>query len=205
MNASQDRFSFTRVTSVMGGASRSKFLPATLPLILSSLILSLPAAAATTPPPQPFGPVPTERQLRWHEMEFYGFLHFTVNTFTDREWGNGDEDEKVFAPTAFDANQIVTTAKAAGMKGLILTAKHHDGFCLWPSQYTEHSVKNSLWQNGKGDVVKEISRACRRHGLKFGVYLSPWDRNHKDYARPEYITYYRNQLRELLTNYGPIS
>ena len=204
MNASQDRFSFTRVTSVMGGASRSKFLPATLPLILSSLILSLPAAAATTPPPQPFGPVPTERQLRWHEMEFYGFLHFTVNTFTDREWGNGDEDEKVFAPTAFDADQIVTTAKAAGMKGLILTAKHHDGFCLWPSQYTEHSVKNSLWQNGKGDVVKEISRACRRHGLKFGVYLSPWDRNHKDYARPEYITYYRNQLRELLTHYGDI-
>jgi len=160
--------------------------------------------AGRVEPPSPYGPTPTERQLRWHEMEFYGFVHFTVNTFTDREWGNGDESEKVFNLTDFDADQIASTAEEAGMKGLILTCKHHDGFCLWPSKYTEHCVRNSPWKNGQGDVVRGLSTACHRHHLKFGVYLSPWDRNHKDYGRPKYITYYRNQLRELLTQYGDI-
>jgi alpha-L-fucosidase len=168
------------------------------------LVILATGIATAAAPPEPYGPVPSPRQIRWHELEAYGFLHFGINTFTDKEWGYGDESEKLFNPTAFDADQIAQTAKEAGLRGLMLTCKHHDGFCLWPSRYTEHSVKNSPWKNGQGDVVKEISDACRRHGLKFGTYLSPWDRNHKDYARPEYITYYRNQLRELLTNYGPI-
>ena len=168
------------------------------------LLAAVTAMAYAVEPPARYGPVPSPRQLAWHGLEFYGFLHFTVNTFTDKEWGFGDEQESVFNPTAFDAEQIVGAAKQAGMKGLILTCKHHDGFCLWPSKFTEHSVKNSPWKNGKGDVVKEIADACGKAGLKFGVYLSPWDRNHKDYGKPEYITYYRNQLRELLTNYGPI-
>lgn len=155
-------------------------------------------------PPAPWGAVPSAGQLKWHEMEYYGFLHFGMNTFTGREWGDGSEPEATFNPDTFDARQIASVAESAGMKGLILVCKHHDGFCLWPSKYTDHSVKKSPWKNGDGDIVKDLAVACKKHGLKLGLALSPWDRNRKDYGSPEYIAFFRNQLRELLTNYGPI-
>lgn len=149
--------------------------------------------------------VPSERQLTYEKMEFFCFIHFTVNTFTGSEWGDGKEDVSIFNPTELDARQWVKAAKDAGMKGLILTCKHHDGFCLWPSKYTEHSVKNSPYKNGKGDIVREVSEACKEFGLKFGVYLSPWDRNNSSYGKgKEYDDYYVNQLTELLTEYGEL-
>src|SRR4030042_193894 len=176
---------------------------------MKKIFLILPAVLAIVSctkvePPQPYGPVPTEQQLAWHEMEYYMFVHFTVNTFTDKEWGYGDEKEDIFNPTELDCNQWVQIASEAGMKGIIITAKHHDGFCLWPSKLTEHSVKNSPWKDGKGDVIMQLRKACDDYGLKMGIYLSPWDRNSAVYGTPEYITYYRGQLTELLTNYGDI-
>ena len=156
------------------------------------------------PPPVPVGALPTPRQLAWQRLEYYGFIHFTTTTFTGSEWGFGDENPAIFNPAASDPRQWARVAHAGGMKGLILTCKHHDGFCLWPSRHTDHSVTASPWKNGRGDLVGELAAACAAEGLKFGVYLSPWDRHHPLYASHEYITYYRNQLRELLTQYGPV-
>jgi alpha-L-fucosidase len=154
--------------------------------------------------PAPVQPIPTQAQLDWHDMKMNAFIHFTINTFTDREWGMGSESPKEFNPTAINVEQWISVLKETGFKGVILTCKHHDGFCLWPSEFTDHDIANSPFMNGKGDIVKMVSEACKKNGLKFGVYLSPWDRNHKDYGRPEYITYYRNQLNELFDHYGPV-
>ncbi|WP_319505807.1 discoidin domain-containing protein [Bacteroides graminisolvens] len=159
---------------------------------------------AQTKTPAALYPVPSENQLRWQEMEYYAFVHFSLNTYTDQSWGYGNEDVKLFNPEKADCRQWARICKEAGMKGIIITAKHHCGFCLWPSEYTEYSVKNAPWKNGKGDMVREMADACKEYGLKLGIYLSPWDRNHPDYGKPEYITYFRNQLTELLTKYGDI-
>lgn len=148
---------------------------------------------------------PSDRQLAWQEMEFYGFIHFTVNTFTDREWGTGNESPSLFNPSELNAAQWVDVCRSAGMNGLILTCKHHDGFCLWPSAYTDHSVKNSPWRDGQGDLVREVADACREAGLKFGIYVSPWDRHEPTYGSSDtYNAHFVNQLRELLTGYGEL-
>tara|TARA_R110002020_G_scaffold32992_8_gene100994 strand:- start:122 stop:2170 length:2049 start_codon:yes stop_codon:yes gene_type:complete len=169
-----------------------------------TLLLALSFCQEKVAPPAPVSPVPEPRQIAWQELEYYGFLHFNMNTFSDREWGFGDEKPEMFNPSDLQPRQWAQVASEAGMKGLIITAKHHDGFVLWPSAYTEHSIKNSPWKDGKGDLIKELAEACKEYGLKFGIYYSPWDRNHPDYGKPEYITYMKNQLTELLTNYGDV-
>lgn len=147
--------------------------------------------------------LPTKQQLAWHNMEYYWFIHFGPNTFTDKEWGHGDEQADIFNPTDLDCRQWARIAKASGAKGIIITAKHHDGFCLWPSAYSKHTVRESAWRNGKGDVLKELSQACKEYGLKFGVYLSPWDRNHPQYGTGAYNDVYINTMKELIIRYGP--
>jgi len=151
-----------------------------------------------------FSPIPSRQQLAWHETEYYLFVHFGPNTFTNKEWGEGTEPEDVFNPSQLDCRQWARTARAAGAKGIIITAKHHDGFCLWPSDYSKHTVKQSKWKKGGGDVLKELSQACREYGLKFGVYISPWDRNHPDYGTEKYNDVFTGMLKELLKDYGPI-
>jgi len=164
-------------------------------------VMLLLAGCSKTSEPSPCGPVPSERQLAWHQLERYVFIHFTTNTFTDLEWGYGDEGEEIFNPSSCDPRQWAEIISRAGFSGIVLTAKHHDGFCLWDTGYTDHNIMNSPYGR---DLVREVSESCREYGLKFGVYLSPWDRNHPDYGTPAYITYYRNQLEELTTLYGDI-
>ena len=152
-----------------------------------------------------FGPTPTKQQLAWHEKEFYLFMHFGPNTFTDLEWGKGSEDPNVFNPTQIDCNQWANIAKASGAKGIIITAKHHDGFCLWPSKFSKHTVRESKWMDGKGDVIKMLSEACKKAGIEMGVYISPWDRNHPEYGTAAYNDIYIQTMKELLTGYGNLT
>jgi hypothetical protein len=171
---------------------------------LCALTLGSASISAQTSAPEPILPIPTQAQIDWQRLETYAFIHFGLNTFNDLEWGYGNTPAKTFAPPILDVEQWVTTLKRAGMKGIILTAKHHDGFCLWPTKTTEYSVKNSPWKAGKGDLVKDLSEACHRHGLLFGIYLSPWDRNNAQYGFPEYQKTFHEQIRELTTNYGKL-
>jgi alpha-L-fucosidase len=170
-----------------------------LPAILFCCIAAVSVQAQK---PRPLPPLASPQQLKWAEKEFYLFVHFGPNTFTDKEWGDGKEDPSVFNPSDLDCAQWVRIAKQAGAKGIILTAKHHDGFCLWPSQFSTHTVRESKWMGGKGDVVKALSDACHKAGLEMGVYISPWDRNHPAYGTPAYNDVYISTMKELLTHYG---
>jgi len=172
--------------------------------MFASLLFAICMSTPHALPPTPVLPVPSQRQLAWHRREMYAFVHFGPNTFSGKEWGEGTEDPNLFNPTALDCRQWVRSFKAAGMHGVIITAKHHDGFCLWPSKYSTHTVAQSNWKHGKGDVLKELSEACKAEHFPMGVYLSPWDRNHPAYGTPQYNQVFASMLREVLTHYGPI-
>lgn len=176
----------------------------TIKLFTLGLSIGMLSACSNVKAPEPVYPIPQEKQVAWHQLETYAFIHFGLNTFNDMEWGYGNTPASTFNPTKLDYEQWARTCKQAGMKGIILTAKHHDGFCLWPTQLTEYSIRNSPYKDGKGDVVRELAEACKKYGLKFAVYLSPWDRNHAEYGRPAYVEYFYQQLEELLTQYGEI-
>ena len=180
---------------------------ALFPLLLSACTTTSNVSPPNVSPPEPFGAIPTPQQLAWHDHRFYAFAHFNMNTFTGVEWGHGREHPDTFNPTDLDTDQWCRIFKEAGLTGVIITAKHHDGFCLWPSEYTEHDVAASSWRDGNGDVIKDLAKSCEKYGLWMGVYISPWDQNHPDYGRNDdaYNEFYNNQLTELLTNYGPIA
>jgi len=180
--------------------SELKFMKKTISFFLFTSLFAISNAQNVKPLP----PLPSQRQLQWSKMEFYLFTHFGPNTFTDLEWGKGTEPEDMFNPTQLDCNQWCRIAKAAGAKGIIITAKHHDGFCLWPSKYSTHTVAQSKWKNGKGDVLKELSDACKKYNLKLGIYLSPWDRNHPKYGTDEYNEVFINMMKEVVSRYGPL-
>ena len=171
--------------------------------IAALTLLTVGTAFAQTPP-KPYGATPAPRQIAWHQTEVYGIMHFTPTTFENKEWGYGDADPKIFNPSDFNAEQIVLAAKAGGLRGIVLVAKHHDGFVLWPTKTTEYNITKSPFRGGKGDLVREVADAARKHGLKFGVYCSPWDRNNAKYGTPEYLQIYRDQLKELYTQYGDL-
>lgn len=157
-----------------------------------------------TPRPEHSHPIPTQQQLEWQQLETYAFIHFGLNTFNDMEWGYGNTPSYTFIPTNIDCEQWVLTLKACGMKGVIFTAKHHDGFCLWPTETTEYSIKNTYYKEGKGDLVRELSEACKKHDLKFGIYVSPWDRYQPEYGYEGYVGIYHKQIEELTSNYGEL-
>lgn len=173
-------------------------------LCVSALICLSSLVGFSQSAPKPYGAVPTPAQLEWHEMEMYALIHFGVDTYTDKEWGFGDEDPKILNPVKFDAKQIVAAAKSAGFKGVVVVAKHHDGLCIWPTKTTTHNISNTSWKDGKGDMLQEYREACDALGMKLGVYVSPWDRNSPHYGTPKYLEIYREQLREVYSNYGKL-